>query len=384
MRIVFLYPGGLPHSNLIYIENVTRELARMGHVMIPFSGKGLPGEADIYWQPSAGRNGPSAVFKHATAPVVVTFHGAANLALPLFHCFRPGLRSMAAGIFSRLDTNLGWRLHAGLYEAVIAVSEYAKQESQSCLGIPDRKVTSVYHGLDHAIFHPCQKEIRTDPYFLHVSSYQPKKNLDRLIAAYGLIPDHTKPRLVVIAPGYQCSGYHEGLELIRQPMDHRHISEFYQNALAFIFPSLHETFGMPIVEAMACGCPVVTSNHAGCVETAGGAALIVDPYSVDAISGAMRQLANDAELRRTLREKGLERAKRFTWRKCAEEHLTVFERTANNYRNQERRTMTGRSCIAQVAVRIRPGGDWRYWGQRDKSGCSHTVLSWLLSGLGSE
>lgn len=98
---------------------------------------------------------------------------------------------------------------------------------------------------------------------------------------------------------------------------------------------MHETFGMPIIEAMACGCPVVTSSHAGCVETAGGAALIVDPYSVDAISGAMRQLTNDAELRRTLRERGLERAKRFTWRKCAEEHLTDFERTANNYRNQD-------------------------------------------------
>lgn len=93
-----------------------------------------------------------------------------------------------------------------------------------------------------------------------------------------------------------------------------------------MFPSLHETFGMPILEAMACGCPVITSNVTACPEVAGDAALLVNPRSVDEIANAMRRLMEEQELRETLWERGLKRALQFTWRKSAKKHLEVFEK----------------------------------------------------------
>ena len=99
---------------------------------------------------------------------------------------------------------------------------------------------------------------------------------------------------------------------------------FYNVAEAFIFPSFHESFGMPIIEAMACGCPVITSNVFSMPEVAGDAAVLVNPYSVDEIANAMYTVLTDDGLREKLRKRGLKRAKQFSWRKCAEEHLKVY------------------------------------------------------------
>jgi glycosyltransferase involved in cell wall biosynthesis len=108
-------------------------------------------------------------------------------------------------------------------------------------------------------------------------------------------------------------------------MNHGELVTYYKRAVGFIFPSLHESFGMPILEAMACGCPVITSNTTACKEVAGDAALLVNPYSVDEITSAMERLVEDSALRRSLREKGIKRASMFTWKKSAQEHLKVFE-----------------------------------------------------------
>ena len=115
-----------------------------------------------------------------------------------------------------------------------------------------------------------------------------------------------------------------------KPLSQKVLVKYYQDAIGFVFPSLHETFGMPIVEAMASGCPVITSSTTACSEVAGNAALLVDPRSVDEISSAMKKLVMDIGLRQSLAEKGLKRASQFTWKKCAEEHLNVFERALSN------------------------------------------------------
>ncbi len=93
-----------------------------------------------------------------------------------------------------------------------------------------------------------------------------------------------------------------------------------------MFPSLHETFGLPILEAMACGCPVITSDVGACPEVAGDSALFVNPRSVDDITNAMKRLIEDDSLRQLLRQKGLARSQQFTWRKSADEHLKIFEK----------------------------------------------------------
>ena len=326
MKLAVYSPADLPNSSRIYMENVTLELKNMGHTVIPFSGKELPERADIYWQPSGGRNGPDVIFKQANAPFVITFHGAANLALPLSLCFGARFKSRWNGWKSRLKTLREWRSRSSFYDTVITVSEYAKKEAEEYLRIPGYLITPIYHGVNYEIFYPLDEESNTEKYFLHISSYQPKKNLERIIAAYRQIGGKPKPRLKVIAPGYHLVHQHEGIEFIDKHLDHQLIAAFYQNALGFIFPSLHETFGMPILEAMACGCPVITSHHPGCAEIAGDAALMVNPYVVEEIAEAMKQLIVNTDLRKKLRHRGIERAKCFTWQKSAEEHLAVFRK----------------------------------------------------------
>jgi glycosyltransferase involved in cell wall biosynthesis len=100
----------------------------------------------------------------------------------------------------------------------------------------------------------------------------------------------------------------------------------YNAAELFVFPSLYEGFGLPVLEAMACGAPVVTSNTSSLPEVAGDAAILVDPYDVNAIAQAMRQVLEDPALAEALRQKGLERAKLFTWEKTARQTIAVYEK----------------------------------------------------------
>ena len=163
------------------------------------------------------------------------------------------------------------------------------------------------------------------PFFLHVSQYQPVKNIHAIITAYDQLPLSDKPHLLIVAPGFPNCSIPAGVNLIVNPVSGEELAKLYRTALAFVFPSLRETFGMPILEAMACGCPVITSNVTACPEVAGDAALLVDPRSVSDLMGAMRHLAEDASLRADLRHRSLARAKQFTWRRSAEQHLEVFE-----------------------------------------------------------
>ena len=168
------------------------------------------------------------------------------------------------------------------------------------------------------------KEFKNEEFFLHISQYQPKKNVDRIIEAYKKL-SNPKPKFILIVSGYQKTVNDDNIILIKKAKETIELVGLYQKALVFVFPSLHEAFGMPILEAMACGCPVITSNITGCAEIAGDAALLVNPYSVDEISNAMRKIMESPELREDLSKKGLERVKQFTWEKSAKEHLKVFE-----------------------------------------------------------
>lgn len=326
MRIAAYCPPGLPQSSRVYANNVIGEIGKAGHHVENFSARPLPQQVDVYWQPSTGRNGPDEILAQAGAPAAVTFHGAANLSMPLPLCFGAGVRNIWNGWLSRLRTRREWRLRRHVCSRVIAVSAYAKKEAGTFLKIPLSLIEPIYHGVDHQTFYPAgDAGLHGESYLLHISSYQPKKNLDRIIAAYNRIKDASKPRLKIIAPGYPRANNDAGIELIKKPLDHPHIAHLYRHAIGFIFPSLHETFGMPIIEAMACGCPVITSNHPACVEIAGDAAVAVDPYSLGALEAAMGSLATDPLLRQSLRVKGINRAGQFSWEKCAKEHLNLFQ-----------------------------------------------------------
>jgi len=108
-------------------------------------------------------------------------------------------------------------------------------------------------------------------------------------------------------------------------VDKEDLPKFYSAAFLFIFPSLHESYGLPILEAMACGCPVITSNVFAMPEMAEDAAILVNPYNINEIVDAMHEVLTNSSLREELRKKGIERAKKFSWRRTAEEYLKVYK-----------------------------------------------------------
>jgi glycosyltransferase involved in cell wall biosynthesis len=305
----------------------------LGIVCIRFSEKDtIPQNVDLYWNPGVASSSPYPGLKKVTQPVVVTFHGAGILTLPIYECCGFNLIKMVYGYRNRILMKYGWFVFRKRCLAVITVSNYARQEFEKYLGFVNTEVIPIYHGVDHSIFYPGDVNPEGNPYFLHVSAYQPKKNFDRILDAYRQLPAN-KPRLVAVVPGYRRPVSDSKIEIIQKPFNHKELSALYRNAFGFLFPSLHETFGHPIVEAMASGCPVITSNTTACAEVAGDAALLVNPRSVEEITAAMNRLVSDSGLRKTLRTKGIERAEMFTWRKSAEEYLKVFTEILGNQKN---------------------------------------------------
>lgn len=347
MIIAIYRPRFLCHSVGSYIANVSFELAKLGIEIIYFSREDpLPKNVDLYWDPRTGRNGPHPRLRNVAQPYVATFHGAAYLALSLneflgnssrvarkgfkkyiYEVCETPFHSIVTGYRMRLRTLYEWHKFSRKCAAIITVSDYAKKEFETFIRIRDAAIYTIYHGLDHTIFKPAGPEVKDNPYFLHISTYQPLKNLARIIAAYERLHLTVKPRLKLVVPGYHK--YHnikklKGVELIQQPMTHKELAPLYQSSIGFIFPSLRESFGMPLLEAMGSGCPVITSNNTACQEIVKGYAVLVNPRSVTQIAHAMQVLSTDNNLRANLRKKGLIRAGQFNWAKTAEKHLEVF------------------------------------------------------------
>ena len=255
--------------------------------------------------------------------IVVTLHGAAPFVLPR-KLYYDSTISLLKGEKGKLISYMKWLIYRNKINRIITVSKYAREEIVGVFRFDPNKVIPIYHGVDTNIYNSQKSRMGCGEYLLHISQYQPKKNIDKIVESYKLL-DRSKPKLILIVPGYNKKITDKSVELINFPKKTKELSYYYKNALAFIFPSLHETFGMPILEAMACGCPVITSNTSACAEIAGDAALLVNPYSVEEISEAMQRLIVDSQLRKVLSRRGIERAKQFTWKESAMKHLKVFE-----------------------------------------------------------
>lgn len=286
----------------------------------------MPSDAALCWDPRGGRGAPHPRLADIDIPFVATFHGAAHLSMRLYQCFGWRPSALWKGMKDRLGTTRGWHRFDPERLKVIAVSQYAKSEFSTAMRFPGRNIQVIHHGVDHDIFNQTIDNNRdvAKPYFLHVSSFQPKKNVLRLIKAYRDLQCPDKPALLVICPGMPDIPLPQGVEVIRHAMSHEQLVGYYRNALAFLFPSLHETFGMPILEAMASGCPVVTSNVTACPEVAGDSAVLVSPESTSAMTGAMRRIVQDQSYRLGLRERGLQRAASFSWEESARSHHHFF------------------------------------------------------------
>ena len=312
-------------------DNITRELASIGVEVIPFTEAGpVPAECDVIWEPSlAGNRAPHRIFKDCEKPVVATVHGAGTFSMKCTEVFPGPVKALRAWA-QNVRTLAEWHWFRKKVSAVITVSEFGAQEVSRIFALPQSLVHLIYHGVDHTSFRlnaPTLPGIERC-YLFHVAQYQPLKNSRRVFAAYSLLPENNRPDLIAILPGYHH--YHskppdiKGVKLICDGVSPADLAKWYRGALGFVFPSLRESFGLPILEAMACGCPVITSNVTACPEVAGDAALLVNPRSVYEIAEAMKNLVKDKALRCWLQQTGLARARQFTWAKSAERYLEIF------------------------------------------------------------
>jgi alpha-1,3-rhamnosyl/mannosyltransferase len=174
-------------------------------------------------------------------------------------------------------------------------------------------------------------------YVLYLGSNKPHKNLIRLIEAWALLAEYGTRSTLLIAgtwdprhPEPRLLARRLGLENIRWlgPVPEPDIPALYAGATAFVFPSLYEGFGLPVLEAMACGTPVACSNTSSLPEVVGDAALLFDPTDAAGIAEALSRLMHDADLRADLRERTLRQAARFSWERTARATLTVYRQTA--------------------------------------------------------
>ena len=233
-------------------------------------------------------------------------------------------------------------------DRIISVSHSTKKDLIAWLGVPEEKITVVHQAVSET-FYPAENgdggaQIRRrfgihGRYMLFVGNLEPRKNLSRLMEAFAMARERLGgPIQLVICgkKGWLCSGILKTYERIRRGDDiliTNYVNEqdllgLYQNAEMFVFPSRYEGFGLPALEAMACGAPVITSNVSSLPEITGGAAMLINPSDVGEISEAMVKLANCASLRSELKEKGFRQAKLFSWAKTARETLDVYRSLA--------------------------------------------------------
>jgi glycosyltransferase involved in cell wall biosynthesis len=202
---------------------------------------------------------------------------------------------------------------------VLTVSEFSRQAICEWAQISPSKVTNVGNGISSAFTTHGQKHIASRPYLLYVGNHKAHKNFTRLLEAFAA--SKLAPEMMLLSTGDASSQYRNQIEHLRLrqdvefvgPQSDEQLAELYRGATALVLVSLYEGFGLPIVEAMACGTPVLTSNCASMPEIADEAALLVDPTNVGAITNGLVKIVADSELRLSLVAKGIDVAKRFSW-----------------------------------------------------------------------
>lgn len=233
--------------------------------------------------------------------------------------------------------------HAG---HIVTVSAFSKKEISRYLHIPAKDITVVPNAVDHTVFHPGYSEGQIQQvldkygvekeYLLYLGTIEPRKNLERLIGAYSRLLREKKqlPQLVLAGKkGWLCDGIYQSVRNLH--LENRILFTGYIEqadspllmcgAKVFIFPSLYEGFGMPPLEAMACGTPVIVSNTSALPEVVKDAGIAVDPESEEELSEAVKRLLEDHKYRESLSRLGIERAKKYTWANTAKMLMDVYK-----------------------------------------------------------
>jgi glycosyltransferase involved in cell wall biosynthesis len=265
-------------------------------------------------------------------PTLVTVHDLSFVYYP--DTFTPAL-------VNYLNRVVPWSVKRATH--VLADSQATKQDLIGLWGVPSDKVTVLYSGVDRRFKQISDRAkignvrekygIGKQPYILAVSTVQPRKNYQMLVRAFKPLAAGGAPDLVIA--GGRGWLYEKVMAEVKEQelgakvrfigfVDDGDLPALYSGASLFAFPSLYEGFGLPLLEAMACGVPVVTSDASSLPEVAGEAAIQLPPQDVGAWTAAMRRLLHDEELRRQLVAAGYRRARRFTWARAAARLQTVY------------------------------------------------------------
>lgn len=238
--------------------------------------------------------------------------------------------------FSRLTTYFRYYIPQVLHQAehIICNSESTKQEVMSYFGINSQKITSTLLAYDRDHFR--NLNLPEENYFLYIGRHDRHKNLHRLIEAFSTLSHHQNCKLYLAGPA--DDRYTPDLKVLVNELGMEQRVKFLDyipyadlpalinQAIALVFPSLWEGFGLPALEAMACGTPVISSNLSALPEVTGDAALLIDPYDLEAIADAMQAVADSSQLRTKMRAAGLERAKLFSWDRTGKATAEILTR----------------------------------------------------------
>ena len=242
---------------------------------------------------------------------------------------------------------LGLSLMLKRSDKIIAVSYSTKQDLMNYFKISDNKIKVIYEAADQ-IFQPLSSEKvqhfkdKYDlnyQYILYVGTLEPRKNIPLIIKAFYILNKEGFQHKLVIAgkKGWKYKTIYQLIDKLNLQKEvifigfipDNDLPALYNAANLFVYPSLYEGFGLPPLEAMSCGCPVITSNISSLPEVVGDAGIMIDPYSVDELYEAMHKVLINEIVRKDMIKKGLERSQMFSWTKTAEETLKIYKEALN-------------------------------------------------------
>jgi glycosyltransferase involved in cell wall biosynthesis len=270
---------------------------------------------------------------------VVTIHDCIHLMFPQYLRHR------------RLAYNYAWTsMWIATHRAnrILTVSDTSKRDILRFFPVPADKISVIYNAIDDRFAVPPREEevdrVReryqlAGQFVLYAGNVKPHKNVERLIHAFHTVRRSGCDQVKLVIIGDEISKHPSLRRAVHRHNLHKHVrflgfvsdetlAVLYRLASVFVFPSLYEGFGLPPLEAMASGTPVVTSNVSSLPEVVGDAALLVDPYDVQSIAGGLLRVLNDATLRDCLRARGLARVKQYSWERSVQQIHTIYEEVA--------------------------------------------------------
>jgi glycosyltransferase involved in cell wall biosynthesis len=342
ISLLTLVPGQLGGSET-YVRELLRSLDRVGKLdyrvllppVAPNAAEGLPAEVATEYRPAqtirerivamtaaAARPGPlrarlrdaDVVHYPLTLRIPPVSQPSVVSLLDLQHLDMPQLFSRGERAFRRL----AWHRSIRSADRVIVISAFVRDRAVKLLGLDPARIRVVHLGIDHERFYPGEAE--REPFLLYPARNWPHKNHDRLFEAFEQLRKDRPELRLVLTGGGRYESLPAGVEALGH-LDFAQLPDLFRRASALVFPSLYEGFGQPVLEAMACGCPVACSDAASLPEVAEDAARLFDPHDPSAITAAVRDVL-DAPAEWAAR--GIARAAGFSWAATAHETEAVY------------------------------------------------------------